>query len=100
MLRQWLRALPMLKQNASGSTTFSSRIEKGEVLHVTPGDDGTSTLARYDQRDSWDEWTDRDGVVHEVPNGIDPGWDYNIGEAAYGRQLSAEAMAAWQKAQT
>lgn len=38
---------------------FSSRIEKGELLHVTPGEQGTNTLARYDQRDSWDEWTDR-----------------------------------------
>ena len=37
----------------------SSRVESGELLHVTPGEQGTSTLARYDQRDSWDEWTDR-----------------------------------------
>lgn len=26
------------------------------------------------------EWTDRDGKVHQVPQGIDPGWDYNVGQ--------------------
>lgn len=43
------------------------------------------------------EWADRNGVVHDVPRGVDPGWDYNVGEAAYGRQLSTEAMSAWRK---
>ncbi len=41
------------------------------------------------------EWTDRNGVVHDVPRGIDPGWDYNVGEAAWGRPLSAQAMDDW-----
>ncbi len=27
------------------------------------------------------EWTDRDGKTHQVPKGIDPGWDYNVGKA-------------------
>lgn len=31
-----------------------------------------------------------------VPAGIDPGWDYNVGEAAWGRRLSDQAMSAWQ----
>ena len=31
----------------------------------------------------------------EVPKGIDPGWGYHIGEAAFGAQISADAMAAW-----
>lgn len=28
------------------------------------------------------EWVSPDGVRHEIPNGIDPGFDYNVGEAA------------------
>ena len=42
------------------------------------------------------EWTDRaTGEVHKVPLGIDPGWDYNVGQAAWGRRLSDETMSAW-----
>ena len=26
------------------------------------------------------EWTDREGKTHQVPRGIDPGWDYNVGQ--------------------
>lgn len=39
------------------------------------------------------EWTNPDtGEVLEVPRGIDPGWDYNVGEAAWGdRARLAEA---------
>ncbi|MDH5524452.1 MAG: hypothetical protein OEY01_10740 [Desulfobulbaceae bacterium] len=33
------------------------------------------------------EWIDkRTGEVHQVPKGIDPGWDYNPGMAAYGEK--------------
>lgn len=57
-------------------------------------DDGTYT------------WTDRrSGEVHEVPNGIDPGWAYNVGEAAWGRPMveqalerrAAEGAGAWER---
>ena len=30
-----------------------------------------------------------------VPEGIDPGWGYNVGETAWGRQLSEETMAGY-----
>lgn len=33
--------------------------------------------------------------IVEVPEGIDPGFAYNVGEAAWGQQLSAEAMDQW-----
>jgi len=42
------------------------------------------------------EWVNREtGEVHRIPKGIDPGWDYNPGEAAWGRKLSEDAMSAW-----
>jgi hypothetical protein len=41
------------------------------------------------------EWVDRNDVVHEIPNGVDPGWNYNVGKAAYGQRLSEEAMSSW-----
>ena len=42
------------------------------------------------------EWEDKDtGKIHRIPEGIDPGWDYNVGEAAWGKRLSDEAMSAW-----
>lgn len=43
-------------------------------------DDGTYT------------WTDQAGKTHTIPKGIDPGWDYNVGEAAWGRNQAARAM--------
>ncbi len=32
-----------------------------------------------------------------VPNGIDPGWAYNVGETAWGSQLPEEVMDAWRR---
>ena len=32
-----------------------------------------------------------------VPKGIDPGWGYNVGQAAYGKKLSQEVMDEWVK---
>lgn len=44
------------------------------------------------------EWTDRrSGEVHEIPRGIGPGWDYNPGQAAWGRRLSERTMSAWRE---
>lgn len=31
-------------------------------------------------------------TIVRVPEGIDPGWDYNVGEAAWGRKLSEKAF--------
>jgi len=43
------------------------------------------------------EYVDKNtGQVLQVPKGIDPGWDYNPGEAAWGRKLSDEAMLEYQ----
>lgn len=36
-------------------------------------------------------------VTIAVPKGIDPGWGYNIGDAAFGRQLPAAQMKEWQQ---
>ena len=35
------------------------------------------------------------GRVLQVPEGIDPGWDYNPGRAAWGAQQSQQAAGAW-----
>ena len=44
-------------------------------------DDGTYT------------WTDRAGVTHTIPKGIDPGWAYNVGEAAWGQPIAERVLA-------
>jgi uncharacterized protein with gpF-like domain len=31
-------------------------------------------------KDGTYKYTDRDGKTHTIPKGIDPGWDYNVGE--------------------
>ena len=33
----------------------------------------------------------------DVPKGIDPGWGYNVGDAAFGRQLPEHVMEAWRQ---
>ena len=34
------------------------------------------------------DWVDKDtGEVHKIPVGIDPGWDYNPGKAAWDEHL-------------
>ena len=43
----------------AANNNLSRRVESGEVLHVTAGEQSTHTVARYDSRDQWDEWNDR-----------------------------------------
>jgi hypothetical protein len=38
---------------------FSRRVSSGEVMHVPAAENTAEVLARYDQRDAWDEWNDR-----------------------------------------
>ncbi len=46
--------------------------------------------------DGFYEWKNSDtGEVLKIPNGIDPGWAYNPGKTAWGKNLSDEAMKAW-----
>ncbi|WKE64344.1 PBECR2 nuclease fold domain-containing protein [Gallaecimonas kandeliae] len=43
------------------------------------------------------QWTNKKtGEVLEVPKGIDPGFDYSVGEASLGRRLTDQDMADWQ----
>lgn len=42
---------------------------------------------------TYDYANKRTGEVSQVPVGIDPGWDYNPGQAAWGQRLSDQAMA-------
>lgn len=47
------------------------------------------------------QWQSKDNSRSaNIPNGIDPGFDYNIGDAAWGRQLSADALATSDKGWT
>jgi hypothetical protein len=43
------------------------------------------------------QYVDKYGEIQEIPKGVDPGWNYNVGEAAWGKPIAAEAMTAWQK---
>lgn len=65
------------------------RLEREEV-------DGDFPIQRTAPDEGTYEWTDKaTGEVHDLPRGIGPGWDYNPGEAAWGRQLSDKTMNAW-----
>lgn len=34
------------------------------------------------KKETWN-WEDEAGVMHKIPKGIDPGWDYHVGEAGF-----------------
>ena len=42
------------------------------------------------------EWTNpHTGEVLKIPEGVDPGWAYNPGKAAWGEQIAEDIMARW-----
>ncbi|MGA2260577.1 MAG: FecR family protein [Acidobacteriota bacterium] len=43
----------------AANNRFSKHVSSGEFLHVPAAENGVEVLARYDQRDAWDEWNDR-----------------------------------------
>jgi len=43
----------------------------------------------------YEEYEGRDGKKHRVPLGIDPGWDYNVGQASMGKWLFDKEKAYW-----
>jgi len=48
------------------------------VVETAPGKDAAPDDGTY-------QWVDKKtGETHTIPNGIDPGWDYNVGKASEG----------------
>jgi hypothetical protein len=43
----------------AANNSFSRKVDSGELIHVTPGDNSTNLISHYNKRDAWDEWTDR-----------------------------------------
>jgi len=69
--------------NGWGCRCYVTSFMKGEVPLSKAPDDGTY------------EWINPNtGKVSKIPNGIDAGWDYNVGEA-WGKQTSEQSMSAW-----
>jgi hypothetical protein len=55
-------------QLEAANNNVSRQIGAGEYICISAGEQGPSAVARYDQRDAWDEWTDRraaDRVVYD-----------------------------------
>lgn len=54
------------------------------------------TVADKAPADGHYDWTDKGtGEVKKIPNGIDPGWAYNPGKAAWGQRLADQTMNDW-----
>ncbi len=81
------------------SNSFTRRAEAGELIHATPGEQGTNVLSRYDGRDEWDEWNDRRNAEltplqsrRYIPDQVYSGVrDLDV----YGRWVDVEYGAAW-----
>lgn len=69
------------------SRSFANEVKDSPTFRTTAPDDGERP------------WTNpATGATEMIPNGIDPGWNYNPGKAkGWGAQLSEEAMAGWKK---
>lgn len=70
-----------------GVTSMSNREYErtNDRLRTTAPEDST-----------YDHINRQTGEITKVPVGIDPGWDYNPGVAAWGKKLADTAMAQWQ----
>jgi len=53
------------------------RIIREEAGGPNPVKTGAPAIEHY-------EWEDKDtGIIHRIPKGIDPGWDYNPGKEGF-----------------
>jgi len=77
-----------------GVTTVSQR--ELEELQKEFEDSGTPIRTKGPGIEHYDHIDRKTGEITQVPKGIDPGWDYNPGQAAWGKQLSQKAMAEYQ----
>ncbi len=72
------------------------QLQAEEAAQRATGEDVTTPIRTEAPPESTYEWTDRrTGEVRQVPKGIDPGWAYNPGKAAWGEQQAREVMDAW-----
>lgn len=79
---------------------FSRQVKSGEVLHVPVADNASEVLARYDQRDAWDEWNDRrnaDETAHESSTYVGDQVYYGVSDLdQYGRWANIDVYGpAW-----
>jgi len=79
---------------------LSKRVSSGEVLHVPASELVAESLARYDQRDAWDEWTDRRNAEENAVESrryIADSVNYGVSDLdRYGRWVSVDAYGpAW-----
>lgn len=73
-------------------------LSKGELERLKKEEAGSGLPIRTEAPapEYYDYVNRRTGEVTQVPVGIGPGWDYNPGEAAWGKRLSEQAMAEYQ----
>ncbi len=84
--------------NGWGCKCGVASCSESELARLTVEEkDGQSPIKTEAPPESTFDWTDRrTGEVRQVPKGIDPGWAYNPGQAAWGEEQSREAWEAWQ----
>lgn len=73
--------------NGWGCSCFVQTVSERELAAM--GKDGPDKAPKTEHY----QWTDKKtGETHQVPKGIDPGWDYNVGEAAWGQKEALRLM--------